>query len=77
MNAGNRQKKWYKYCLDATILDRNGMAELRMTKDVAGYNPAMYVIIIYECGGGIEETLSENTYSKEELLKMWQEWKNN
>ena len=77
MNAGNRQKKWYKYCLDSTILDRNGMAELRMTKDVAGYNPAMYVIIIYECDNRIEETISENIYSKEELLKMWQEWKNN
>ena len=75
MNAGNRQKKWYKYCLDSTILDRNGMAELRMTKDVADYNPAMYVIIIFDKDGKIEETISENIYSKEELLKMWQEWK--
>ena len=75
MNARNRQRKWYKYCLDSKILDRNGMAELRMTKDVAGYNPAMYVIIIYECGGGIEETLSENIYDKTELLKIWESWK--
>lgn len=75
MNAGNRQKKWYKYCLDSKVLDRYGMAELRMTKDVAGYNSAMYVIVVYKTGGEVEETLSENSYSKSELLKMWQEWK--
>ena len=75
MNAGNRQKKWYKYCLDSTILDRNGMAELRMTKDVAGYNPAMHVIIIFDEGGKIEETISENNYDKTELLKIWESWR--
>ena len=77
MNVGNRQKKWFDYCMNSTVLDRNGMAELRMTKDVDGYCNSMYVIVIYKCGGGIEETLSENIYSKEELLKIWQEWKNN
>ena len=60
MNSGNRQKKWYKYCLDSKLLNKNGNAELRRTKDVAGYNPAMYVIIIYECDNRIEETISEN-----------------
>ena len=68
-----RQKKWIDYCMNSTVLDRNGMSELRMTKDVKGYNNSMYVIIVYKCGGGIEETFSENIYSKEELLKMWQE----
>lgn len=76
MNAGNRTKKWFKYCLDSKVLDKNGMAELRMTKDVADYNPAMYVIICFSTEGGIEETLSENTYSKAELLKIWEQWKN-
>ena len=74
MNAGNRQKKWIEYCMDSTVLDRKGMAELRMTKDVEGYCNSMYVIVVYKCDGGIEETLSENIYSKEELLKMWKEW---
>ena len=75
MNAGNRQKKWYKYCLNSTVLDKNGNAELRMTKDVADYNPSMYVIIIFDEEGGIEETMSENIYSKAELLKIWESWK--
>ena len=75
MNSGNRQKKWYKYCLDSTVLDKNGNAELRMTKDVADYNPSMYVIIIFDEEGGIEETISENIYSKAELLKIWESWK--
>ena len=75
MNTGNRVKKWHEYCLDSKVLDRNGMAELRMTKDVEGYNPSMYVIVIYSVGGGIEETMSENLYSKTELLKIWQDWK--
>ena len=77
MNARNRQKKWYKYCLDSKVLDKNGNAELRMTKDVADYNPSMYVIIIFDEDGKIEETISENLFNKEELLKIWQEWKNN
>ena len=76
MNAGNRTKKWFKYCMDSKVLDKNGMAELRMTKDVADYNPAMYVIIVFSTEGGIEETLSENTYNKAELLKIWEQWKN-
>ena len=75
MNSGNRQKKWYKYCLDSTVLDKNGNAELRMTKDVADYNPSMYVIIIFDEEGGIEETISENIYDKTELLKIWESWK--
>ena len=75
MNAGNRAKKWYKYCLDSKVLDKNGNAELRMTKDVADYNPSMYVIIIFDEEGGIEETMSENSYSKSELLKIWEQWK--
>ena len=75
MNAGNKAKKWFKYCLDSKVLDRNGMSELRMTKNIEGYNPAMYVIVIYSPTGGIEETMSENSYSKTELLKMWQDWK--
>ena len=75
MNARNRQKKWYKYCLDSKVLDKNGNAELRMTKDVADYNPSMYVIIIFDEEGGIEETISENIYSKAELLKIWESWK--
>ena len=75
MNAGNRQKKWYKYCLNSTVLDKNGNAELRMTKDVADYNPSIYVIIIFDEEGGIEETMSENIYSKAELLKIWESWK--
>lgn len=75
MNAGNRAKKWYKYCLDSKVLDKNGNAELRMTKDVANYNPSMYVIIIFDEEGGIEETMSENSYSKSELLKIWEQWK--
>ena len=75
MNAGNRQKKWYKYCLDSKVLDKNGNAELRMTKDVADYSPSMYVIIIFDEEGGIEETISENIYSKAELLKIWESWK--
>ena len=75
MNAGNRAKKWYKYCLDSKVLDKNGNAELRMTKDVADYNPAMYVIIIFNEEGGIEETMSESIYSKAELLKIWEQWK--
>lgn len=75
MNAGNSKKKWIEYCLDSRVLDRSGMAELRMTKNVEGYNPEMYVIVIYSVNGGIEETISENTYSKTEILKMWQEWK--
>ena len=75
MNSGNRQKKWYKYCLDSKVLDKNGNAELRMTKDVADYNPSMYVIIIFDEEGGIEETISENIYSKAKLLKIWESWK--
>lgn len=75
MNAGNRQKKWYKYCLNSTVLDKNGNVELRMTKDVTDYNPAMYVIIIFDEEGGIEETISESIYSKAELLKIWESWK--
>ena len=75
MNIGNNKKKWLKYCMDSKVLDRSGMAELRMTKDVEGYNPAMYVIIEYDGKGGIEQTLSENLYSRTELLKMWQDWK--
>ena len=75
MNAGNRAKKWYKYCLDSKVLDKNGNAELRMTKDVADYNPAMYVIIIFNEEGGIVETMSENNYGKAELLKIWEQWK--
>ena len=75
MNAGNRAKKWYKYCLDSKVLDKNGNAELRMTKDVADYNSAMYVIIIFNEDGGIVETMSENNYSKAELLKIWEQWK--
>ena len=75
MNAGNGMKKWYKYCLDSKLLDKNGNAELRMTKDVVDYNPAMYVIIIFDEEGGIEETMSENIYSKTEILKIWESWK--
>lgn len=75
MNAGNSKKKWIKYCLDSRVLDRSGMAELRLTKNVEGYNPEMYVIVIYSVNGGIEETMSENIYSKTEILKMWQELK--
>ena len=75
MNVGNRQKKWYKYCLDSMVVDKNGNAELRMTKDIADYNPSMYVIIIFDEEGGIEETISENIYSKAELLKIWESWK--
>ena len=75
MNAGNRAKKWYKYCLDSKVLDKNGNAELRMTKDVADYNPAMYVIIIFNEEGGIVETMSENNCDKDELLKIWEQWK--
>ncbi len=75
MNAGNRTKKWYNYCMDSHILDKSGMAELRITKDVPGYNPTMYVIVVFNINGGIEETLSENTYSKEEILRLWQEYK--
>ena len=75
MNARNRQKKWYKYCLDSTVLDKNGNAELRMTKDVADYNPSMYVIIIFDEDGKIKETISENIYDKTELLKIWESWK--
>ena len=75
MNSGNRQKKWYKYCLDSTVLDKNGNAELRMTKDVADYNPSMYVIIIFDEDGKIKETISENIYDKTELLKIWESWK--
>lgn len=77
MNAGNKKRKWIQYCMDSKVLDRNGMAELRMTKDVPGYNPAMYVIVIFSVNGGIEETMSENSYEKTELLKMWEQWKNN
>lgn len=76
MNAGNRTKKWHKYCMDSSVLDRAGMAELRMTKDVPGYNPAMYVIVVFSVNGGIEEILSNNTYSEEEILRLWQEYKN-
>lgn len=76
LNAGNRTKKWYKYCMDSNVLDRAGMAELRMTKDVPEYNSAMYVIVVFNVNDGIEETLSENTYSKEEILRLWQEYKN-
>ena len=76
MNAGNKKRKWIQYCMDSKVLDRNGMAELRMTKDVPGYNPAMYVIVIFSVNGGIEETMSENSYEKTELLKMWEQWKN-
>ena len=76
MNACNRVKKWYKYCMDSELLDRTGMAELRMTKDIQGYNPSMYVIVVFSVNGGIEETLSENTYSKEEILRLWQQYKN-
>lgn len=75
MNAGNKKKKWFDYCMDSSVLDRAGMAELRMTKDVKGYNPAMYVIVIFSTSGGIEETISENLYSKQELLDMWQDYK--
>lgn len=77
MNNGNKKNKWNEYCLDSRVLDRNGMAELRMTKDVEGYNPAMYVIVIYHPEGGIEETISENLFSKTEILRMWQSWKEN
>lgn len=59
MNAGNRQKKWFDYCMDSTVLDRNGMTELRMTKDVEGYNNSMYVIIVYKCGGGLKKCLAK------------------
>lgn len=76
MNASNRVKKWYKYCMDSELLDRTSMAELRMTKDIQGYNPSMYVIVIFSVNGGIEETLSENTYGKEEILRLWQQFKN-
>ncbi len=75
MNAGNRKKKWVKYCLNSKVLDRFGQCELRYTEDVEDYNPAMYVIIVFSTEGRIEETLSENIYSKEELLEMWQRWK--
>ena len=75
MNSGNRQKKWYKYCLDSKVLDKNGNAELRMTKDVADYSLAMYVIIIFDEDGKIKETISENIYDKTELLKIWESWK--
>lgn len=53
------------------------MVELRMTKDIENYNPAMYVITIYSPKGGIEETISENIFNKVDLLKMWQSWKEN
>lgn len=76
MNSGNITKKWYKYCMDSSVLDKSGMAELRMTKDIPEYNPSMYVIVVFSVNGGIEETLSENTYSKEEILKLWQQYKN-
>ena len=76
MNAGSITKKWHKYLMDSSVLDRAGMAELRMTKDVQGYNSAMYVIIVFSVNGGIEETLSENTYSKEEIFRLWKEYKN-
>lgn len=59
MNAWNRQKKWFDYCMDSTVLDRNGMTELRMTKDVEGYNNSMYVIIVYKCGGGLKKRLAK------------------
>ena len=36
-----------------------------MIKDVPGYNPAMYVIVIFSINGGIEETMSENSYEKQ------------
>ena len=62
--------------MDSSVLDRVGMAELRMTKAVPGYNLAMYVIVIFSVNGGIEETISENIYSREELLKLWQQIKN-
>ena len=75
MNAGNRKRKWLNYCMDSRVLDRAGMAELRMTKDVKGYNPEMYVIVIFGTNGGIEETISENLYSKQELLEIWQDYK--
>ena len=69
MNTGNRTKKWYKYCLDSKVLDRNGMAELRMTAD------EHYVIVIFKADGGIQETWSDFTTQRSDLLKMWQNWK--
>ena len=74
MNSGNMKKKWYKYCMDSSVLDKSGMAELRMTKDIPE-NPSMYVIVVFSVNGGIEETLSENIYSKEEILELWQQYK--
>lgn len=69
MNAGNAKKKWYKYCLDSDILDRGEMSELRLTKD------NKYVIVVYATDGKIEETWSENIMLREDLLRMWQDWK--
>ena len=76
MNYGSRKKRkrWLDYCMDSKVLDRKGMAELRMTKDVKGYNPAMYVIVMFHTGGGIEEILSEDTYGRARLLRIWESW---
>ncbi len=75
MNAGARKKKWLKYCLNSKVLDRFGQYELRYTEDVKGYNPAMYVIVHYSPAGRIDETASENIWTKEQILKTWQRWK--
>lgn len=79
MNAGNRRKAWLKYCLDSEVkdsfrYDSECRAELRETKDKPCYNPKMLVLIFYK-NEKIDETMSENEYTKDELLSIWNQQK--
>lgn len=76
MNTGNRMKAWYRYCLDSKLIDTvilndKDKAELRQTKDLPGYCESILCIIYYR-SGRINETQSENSFSKEELLEIWE-----
>lgn len=79
MNAGNRHRTWHKYCLDSELVEvihfkSDKRMELRRTKDKPGYNPSMLVIVFY-IKDNVDGTMSENYYSREEIISVWEKQK--
>lgn len=71
MTRATEMKKYYKEVKQLPLIDSfdNGY------KNELRGNDSFLVIIAYNQLNKIEETWSENIMPREDLLRMWQDWK--
>jgi len=68
MNRGNQVKAYKKYILSLPVLEeKNGFFK----NELRGDEEKDFFVIVCWYGNQIEETVSTNVYTKQELFSLW------